>query len=85
PARNASPSLWSQTSATPSRSSSQSIVMKNGKVSQKFGSKAKEKRFAQEDRRGHRSEYRKPVGKGLRLGPNRKNRYVLRIGEKPKS
>lgn len=61
------------------------IVMKNGKVSQKFGSKAKEKRFAHEDRRGHRSEYRKPIGKGLRLGPNRKNHYVLRIGEKPKS
>jgi hypothetical protein len=61
------------------------IVMKNGKVSQKFGSKAKAKRFADEDRRGHRSEYRKPVGKGLRLGPNKKNHYVLRRGEKPKS
>lgn len=59
------------------------IIMKNGKVSQKFGSKAKMKRFAQEDRRGHRSEYRKRVGQGLRLGPNKKNRYVLRRGEKP--
>ena len=61
------------------------IVMKNGKVSQKFGSEAKKRRFAEEDRRGHRSEYRKLVGKGLRLGPNKKNHYVLRAGEKPNS
>jgi hypothetical protein len=32
------------------------IVKKDGKVTQEFGSKAKEKRFATEDRRGHRSE-----------------------------
>ena len=38
------------------------IIKKKGKVSEVFGSKAKEKRFAQEDRRGHRSEYRKPAG-----------------------
>jgi hypothetical protein len=38
------------------------IVKKDGQVTQKFGSKAKEKRFAIEDRRGHRSEYRKPNG-----------------------
>jgi hypothetical protein len=38
------------------------IVKKAGKVSQTFGSKAKEKRFANEDRRDHRSEYRKPNG-----------------------
>ncbi len=38
------------------------IVKKDGKVTQEFGSKAKEKRFATEDRRGHRSEYRKPNG-----------------------
>jgi hypothetical protein len=31
------------------------IVMKNGKETQIFGSKAKEKRFEKEDRRGHRS------------------------------
>jgi hypothetical protein len=31
------------------------IVLKNGKESQVFGSKAKEKRFKKEDRRGHRS------------------------------
>jgi hypothetical protein len=61
------------------------IIMKNGKVSQKFGSAAKEKRFAKEDRRGHRSEYRKPVAKALRLGPDEKKRYVLRVGRKPKS
>lgn len=35
------------------------IVLKNGKETQIFGSKAKEKRFKQEDRRGHRSEVRK--------------------------
>lgn len=38
------------------------IVKKKGNVSQLYGSKAKEKRFAIEDRRGHRSEYRKPNG-----------------------
>jgi hypothetical protein len=38
------------------------IVKKNGQVTQEFGSKAKEKRFATEDRRGHRSEYRKSNG-----------------------
>ena len=38
------------------------IVQKDGKVTQKFGSAAKEKRFALEDRRGHRSEYRKTNG-----------------------
>lgn len=38
------------------------IVKKKGKVSEVFGSKAKERRFAREDRRGHRSEYRKPNG-----------------------
>ncbi len=58
------------------------ITMKNGKVSQKFGSKAKEQRFAREDRRGHRSEYRKPVGKSLRLGPSEKHRYVLQVGQR---
>jgi hypothetical protein len=46
------------------------IVQKKGKVTQVFGSKAKEKRFAQEDRRGHRSEHRK--AKGLRIKPRRK-------------
>ena len=43
------------------------IIKKNGKVTQKYGSKAKEIRFKKEDRLGHRSEYRKPLGKGLRI------------------
>jgi hypothetical protein len=47
------------------------IVKKKGKVSQVFGSKGKEKRFAREDRVGHRSEYRDP--KGLRIGPKKGN------------
>jgi hypothetical protein len=38
------------------------IVKTKGKVSQVYASKAKEKRFAKEDRRGHRSEFRKPNG-----------------------
>ena len=43
------------------------IVKKKGKVQEVFGSAAKAKRFANERRRGHRSEYRKPKGKGLRI------------------
>jgi hypothetical protein len=35
------------------------IVVKNGKIRNVFGSVAKRKRFAEEDRRGHRSEYRR--------------------------
>ena len=35
------------------------VVMKNGKNTEKFGSKAKEKSFRIEDRRGHRSETRR--------------------------
>ena len=45
------------------------IVKKKGKVNQEYGSKAKEKRFAKEDRLNHRSEYRKP--KGLLTKPNK--------------
>jgi hypothetical protein len=41
------------------------IIKKNGKVKEVFGSKAKAKRFRKENRRGHRSEHRKPEGKGL--------------------
>lgn len=37
-----------------------SIIRKGGKVTQIFGSKAKEKRFKKEDRRGHRSQVRRP-------------------------
>jgi len=46
------------------------IVKKRGKVSQVFGSLAKEKRFAREDRRGHRSEFRK--ANGLHIKPKRR-------------
>jgi hypothetical protein len=38
------------------------IVKKKGEVTQVFGSKAKEKRFARENRLDHRSEYRKARG-----------------------
>jgi hypothetical protein len=43
------------------------IIKKKGKVSQVFASKAKERRFAKENRLEHRSEYRKP--RGLRYKP----------------
>jgi len=36
------------------------IIKKKGRVTQQFASKAKEKRFGKEDRKGHRSEHRKP-------------------------
>jgi len=39
------------------------IIFKNGKWSQVFGSAAKKKAFAKEDRRGHRSEQRAARGK----------------------
>jgi hypothetical protein len=38
------------------------IVRKNGKVTEQFGSHAKAQRFDLENRRGHRSEYRKGAG-----------------------
>lgn len=38
------------------------IVVKDGKTSQVFGSTAKARRFKKEDRRMHRSEYRKHAG-----------------------
>lgn len=37
------------------------IVKTGGRVHEVFGSKTKEERFTNEDRRGHRSEYRKQV------------------------
>jgi hypothetical protein len=46
------------------------IIKKKGKVSQVFASKAKERRFAKENRLEHRSEYRKP--RGLRYKPKGK-------------
>ena len=42
------------------------IIKKKGKVTEVFGSKAKEKRFARECRLGHRSEYRKPDGRRIK-------------------
>ena len=54
------------------------IVKKKGKVTEVFASKAKEKSFAKEDRLGHRSEYRKPVGKSLRISASTKRRKVNR-------
>lgn len=45
------------------------IIKKKGKVSEVFGSKAKERRFASEARRGHRSEYRKPKKQALLIKP----------------
>jgi hypothetical protein len=39
------------------------IIFKNGKWSQVFGSEAKKRSFAREDRRGHRSEERKARGR----------------------
>lgn len=39
------------------------ITKKGGNVHEVFGSAAKAKRFAREDRQGHRSEHRKPNGK----------------------
>lgn len=38
------------------------ILKKNGKVTEIFGSEEKARRFAKEDRYGHRSEFRKPDG-----------------------
>jgi hypothetical protein len=45
------------------------MVKRHGKVEERYGSKTKEKRFAREDRVGHRSEYRKPDG--LRIARKR--------------
>jgi hypothetical protein len=50
------------------------IVMKNGKQTQVFGSKAKEKRFEKEDRRGHRSETRRK-GQMLKVEIDRVKKY----------
>jgi len=47
------------------------IIKKKGKVSEQFASKAKEKRFAKEDRLGHRSEHRKPHGLIIKPGRRR--------------
>ena len=50
------------------------IIRRNGRVKEKFGSLAKAKRFAKENRRGHRSEFRKPRGLHIRLKKGQKPR-----------
>jgi hypothetical protein len=50
------------------------VVTKNGKQTQKFGSKAKKKRFEMEDRRGHRSETRRK-GKMLKVEMEKVKKY----------
>jgi hypothetical protein len=52
------------------------IVKKNGKVSQEFGSAAKTKRFANENRYDHRGEYRKTY--------RRPRGLLVNLGKKPK-
>jgi hypothetical protein len=42
------------------------IIRFRGRVTERFGSRAKATRFAKERRRGHRSEYRKPNGLRIR-------------------
>jgi hypothetical protein len=51
------------------------IIKKKGKVTNILGSKAKERRFAKENRLGHRSEHRRP--NGLRIKPTRKRSSQL--------
>ncbi|MGZ5874028.1 MAG: hypothetical protein ACXWKP_18155 [Bradyrhizobium sp.] len=50
------------------------IIRRNGRVKEKFGSLAKARRFAKENRRGHRSEFRKPRGLHIKLKAGRKPR-----------
>ncbi|HKS84733.1 MAG TPA: hypothetical protein VJR71_04585 [Pseudolabrys sp.] len=61
------------------------ITMKSGKVKEVFGSKAKERRFKQENRTCHRSEYRKPKKQAKLVKPvsprvAKKNMEIL-LGE----
>ena len=51
------------------------VIKRDGRVLERFGSPAKRKRFAKEDRRGHRSEFRDPQGEhhpGRRAAKRRK-------------
>ena len=48
------------------------IIKRNGRVKEHFGSPAKAKRFAKENRTDHRSEFRKPDG--LRTKPRKTRR-----------
>ena len=54
------------------------IIFKSGKWSQVFGSAKKEKAFAKEDRRGHRSEMRK--AKKLLPADTKKIKRLVRVG-----
>lgn len=54
------------------------IIKRNGRVVERFGSPAKRKRFAKENRRGHRSEFRKPRGRGLMIPAPKKRRKTRR-------
>jgi hypothetical protein len=47
------------------------ILKRKGRVREKFASKAKAERFAEEKRRGHRSEHRKPDGRRIRAAKKR--------------
>jgi hypothetical protein len=47
------------------RKTGYATIKRKRKVKDVFGSRAKKRRFGQEDRRGHRSEYRKPEGKRI--------------------
>ncbi|HSM96842.1 MAG TPA: hypothetical protein VLT91_12410 [Rhizomicrobium sp.] len=49
------------------------IVKKKGRVKERCGSRAKAARFAKENRRGHRSEFRKGAG-GLHIAPRTRKR-----------
>jgi hypothetical protein len=59
------------------------IIRKKGKVTEVFGSKAKEKRFAKEDRLGHRSEYRKRNGLRIKKSKKRRDRSRGKSGQRP--
>jgi hypothetical protein len=47
------------------RKTGYATIKRKRKVKDVFGSRAKKRRFGQEDRRGHRSEHRKPEGKRI--------------------
>jgi hypothetical protein len=47
------------------RKTGYATIKRKRKVKDVFGSRAKKRRFGQEDRRGHRSEYRRPEGKRI--------------------
>jgi hypothetical protein len=58
------------------------IVKQRGKVKERYGSKAKARRFAAENRRGHRAEHRKTEG---RLIARKRRRMVKRPRKRRRS